>query len=170
MSISHEAAVARPVRPQILLVEDDEDLRVGLAQNLRLNGMAVHEADCGAAFHEARRNAEFDVAVFDVNLPDANGFELAASMANDRSRPGIIMLTARTSQEDRIRGYSEGADLYMTKPVLGAEFLLAVRNLANRITQQRMAAPADGAAGWRLVTPMRRLVSPDGSFLALSGR
>lgn len=170
MSMSQQAAIARPVPPQILLVEDDEDLRVGLAQNLRLNGMAVHEADCGAAFHEARRKAEFDVAVLDVNLPDANGFDLAASMANDRFRPGIIMLTARTRQEDRIRGYSEGADLYMTKPVLGAEFLLAVRNLAGRIVQQRMAAPAERVAGWRLDTPRRRLVSPDGRFLVLSGR
>lgn len=154
--------------PRILLVEDDDDLREGLAENLRLNGMRVTEADCGGAFHAARRAATFDVAILDVNLPDSNGFELAASMSGDRHRPGVIMLTARTGQEDRIRGYSEGADLYMTKPVAGAELLLAVRNLARRIGPHPAAASAGTA--WRLDMLMRRLVSPDGRPLELSGR
>jgi len=156
--------------PRILLVEDDDDLREGLAENLRLNGMSVTEADCGAAFYEARRKAAFDLAILDVNLPDANGFELAASMANDLGRPGIIMLTARTAQEDRIRGYSEGADLYMTKPVAGEELLMAVRNLARRIDGQQKPAPIESPAGWRLDIPARRLFFSDGRSIGLSGR
>lgn len=156
--------------PRILLVEDDDDLREGLAENLRLNGMAVTEADCGAAFHQARQRAGFDVAILDVNLPDSNGFDLAASLAGDGRRPGIIMLTARTGQEDRIRGYAEGADLYMTKPVAGEELLLAVRNLTRRIGAQPQAAPAGVSAAWRLDGPMRRLIAPDGGFIELSGR
>ena len=155
---------------RILLVEDDDELREGLAENLRLNGMTVTEADCGDAFHAARRKASFDVTILDVNLPDASGFDLAASMAGDRQRPGVILLTARTGQEDRIRGYSEGADLYMTKPVAGEELLLAVRNLASRIDLQRRPSTGDAAGGWRLDGVTRRLVSPQGIGLELSGR
>lgn len=156
--------------PRILLVEDDDELREGLAENLRLNGMRVTEADCGSAFHAARRGGTFDVAILDVNLPDTSGFELAASMSGDRRRPGVIMLTARTGQDDRIRGYSEGADLYMTKPVAGAELLLAVRNLARRVGPHPVAASGGAMPAWRLDMLMRRLVSPDGRPLELSGR
>ena len=165
-SITRETSLST----RILLVEDDDELREGLAENLRLNGMAVTEADCGDAFHAARRKAAFDVTILDVNLPDANGFDLAASMAGDHQRPGVILLTARTGQEDRIRGYSEGADLYMTKPVAGEELLLAVRNLASRIGLQRSPPAGNAAAGWRLDSLTRRLVSPQGAGLELSGR
>ncbi|ASW04760.1 hypothetical protein CKA34_01800 [Rhizobium sp. 11515TR] len=158
-----------PLTPRILLVEDDDELREGLAENLRLSGMSVLEADCGRAFHEARQRAVFDIAILDVNLPDASGFDLAASMAKDARRPGVIMLTARARQEDRIRGYTEGADLYMTKPVAGAELLLAVRNLSRRIHLQR-EPQSGGASGWHLDAPMRRLISADGRFIELSGR
>lgn len=151
---------------RILLVEDDDDLREGLAENLRLNGMLVTEADSGTAFHAARHSKSFDVAILDVNLPDANGFDLAASMVGDAMRPGVIMLTARTGQADRIRGYAEGADLYMTKPVAGEELLLAVRNLARRIQR---AVPA-ATTTWKLDLLLRRLVSPDGRLINLSGR
>lgn len=155
---------------RILLVEDDDELREGLAENLRLNGMEVTEADCGTAFHKAMRSAAFDVAILDVNLPDANGFELAASIAEDRQCPGVIMLTARTGQADRIRGYAGGADLYMTKPVVGEELLLAVRNLVRRMNSHKARSRTAGHGRWQLNARLYRLTAPDGRTIELSGR
>lgn len=154
----------------VLLVEDDDELREGLAENLRLNGMKVTEADCGMAFHKAMRSGNFDVAILDVNLPDANGFDLAASIAGDDRQPGVIMLTARTGQADRIRGYAEGADLYMTKPVVGEELLLAVRNLVRRMRPHHAPVSVAGEAVWRLDITVGRLLAPDGTAIGLSGR
>jgi DNA-binding response OmpR family regulator len=156
---------------RIILVEDDDELREGLAETLRLSGMAVTEAGSGMAFRTAWRTQRFDVAILDVNLPDTNGFELAKTIARDESRPGIIMLTARTGQQDRIQGYAEGADLYMTKPVVGEELLLAVRNLARRT---RHAGPQEnqktGMPAWLLDIRLNRLTAPDGRVLDLSSR
>jgi DNA-binding response OmpR family regulator len=154
----------------VLLVEDDDELREGLAENLRLNGLKVTEADCGEAFHKAMRTGTFDVAILDVNLPDTNGFDLAASIARDGRQIGVIMLTARTGQADRIRGYAEGADLYVTKPVVGEELLLAVNNLIRRIQARHVAATTGDEAAWRLDVTLCRLVAPDGTAVGLSGR
>lgn len=155
--------------PRILLVEDDQALREGVAENLRLCGMAVTEADSGYAFHAARRRESFDVAILDVNLPDANGFDLAASMAGDKGRTGVIILTARTGASDRVRGYSEGADLYMTKPFASQELLLAVRNLLRRVAPECQKKTAVSEA-WRLDLLSKQLVAPDGRSIVLSGR
>ena len=153
-------------------MEDDDELREGLAENLRLNGIEVAEADSGSSFRHALRSGPIDVAIIDVNLPDASGFELVRELAGGALRPGVIVLTARTSPQDRREGYAGGADLYMTKPVDGEELLLAVRNLARRVRHSHaQVSRADGGQpSWRLDVARKLLVSPDGVSLALSGR
>lgn len=153
--------------PRILLVEDDTELREALAENLRLNGMSVVEAASGLAFHQALPGHRFDVVILDVNLPDTNGFQLARIVHAIPRRPGIILLTARTGQHDRIQGYTEGADLYMTKPVDGRELFLAVRNLATRVQHGRGQITS---AAWQLDVVGKRLVTPEGTALALTSR
>lgn len=157
---------------RVLLVEDDRELREGLAENLRLNGVSVTEADSGVSFRNAMRSGTIDVAIIDVNLPDVSGFELARELARDERPPGIIMLTARTGHRDRRQGYSEGADLYMTKPVDGEELLLAVRNLARRVRRSQGIAGSDepDQPGWKLDVARRMLISPDNAVILLSGR
>ncbi len=83
------------------------DLRQTLAEYLRMCGIAVTEAACGLEFYKLPRKAAFDVAIIDVNLPDCTGFELAGELAPEAERMGIIMLTARTGRDNRIRGYGE---------------------------------------------------------------
>lgn len=134
----------------VLLVEDDDELREALAETLRLNGMTVSEAESGAAFRDALRAGDVEVAIIDVNLPDISGFMLARDLAAAPRRPGIIMLTL-AARHDRVRGYAEGADLYMTKPVDGEELVLAVGNMARRLrprrSHRRTARPRP-AGGW----------------------
>lgn len=152
-----------PVR--IILVEDDTELRQGLAEHLRLNNLSVTEAGSGLAFYRSFRAQAFDIAILDVNLPDTTGYELAKDISSERDM-GVIMLTARTRSEDRVRGYSDGADLYLTKPVEAEELLLAVRNLARRVRGNVQPH----ATSWQLDPQHQRLTSPDGTTIPLSGR
>lgn len=152
---------------RIILVEDDTELRQGLAEYLRWNGLLVTEAASGLAFYKILRSETFDIAILDINLPDTTGYELAKDISSDPLM-GIIMLTARTRRDDRVRGYSEGADLYLTKPVDGEELLLAVRNLARRVRSGNGAPPQ--AAAWQLDPQHQRLSAPNGTVVALSGR
>lgn len=153
---------------RIILVEDDTELRQGLAEYLRLNRLQVTEAASGLAFYKSLRSQAFDIAILDVNLPDTTGYELAKDISSEHHM-GIIMLTARTRREDRVRGYSDGADLYLTKPVDGEELLLAVRNLARRVREGGSAQPQTAAA-WKLDPQHQRLSAPNGNVVALSGR
>lgn len=125
---------------RVILVEDDHDLRRSLADYLRLRKISVKEAASGMEFYRALSQQAFDVAVMDVNLPDTSGFELVTELSAQNNM-GIIMLTARTGREDRVRGYSEGADLYMTKPVDSEELTLAINNLVKRTRKKDAETP-----------------------------
>jgi len=166
---------ASPDEPPVrtLLVEDDADLRQGLADYLRLSGVHVTEAGSGVGFYRALRGGDFDVAIVDINLPDVSGFELARDLAPERG-VGVIMLTARTGRDDRMRGYAEGADIYLTKPVDSEELLHVTRNLARRVRHARASQQeaADDARpdGWRIDAGRQQLISPDGVAIPLSGR
>lgn len=163
---------------RVLLAEDDDDLRNGLAEYLRLRFLSVTDVATGVAVHRALRASRFDVVILDVNLPDASGFDLAREIAaQPRHDMGIVLLTARAGRQDRIRGYEEGADLYLTKPVDGDELLLAIRNLARRVAsarpeeaEARMPEPPREAGTWQLDLLHQRLVSPGGATLPLTGR
>ncbi|MBE1508254.1 response regulator transcription factor [Rhizobium viscosum] len=155
----------------VILIEDDNALREGLADYLRLSGITVTEAPSGLAFYKALRGKNFDIAIVDINLPDASGYDLIRDIAEER-RMGIIALSAKTGRDDRKRGYSEGADLYLSKPVDGEELLTTVRNLARRVGSGATPAAAQGdrVQPWRLNRYRSRLVAPNGSMLDLSGR
>ncbi len=163
---------------KIILVEDDHDLRQSLADYLRLRNIHVTEAPSGIAFYKALRQERYDIAVLDVNLPDVSGFELARDLAAQPGM-GIILLTARTGRDDRVRGYAEGADLYLTKPVDTEELALAILNLGRRM-RRGSDEPAGGrgatvveapdGAGWRLDRQTQMLRSPDTRSVKLSVR
>ncbi|MGV0908149.1 response regulator transcription factor [Martelella sp. FOR1707] len=160
---------------RILLVEDDEDLRQSLAEYLKLSGYDVTEASSGLECYRALRNATFEVAIIDVNLPDCSGFELVSDLAGEAEGRGIILLTARTGRDDRVRGYQQGADLYLTKPVDGLELVLAIRNLVRRLPEPRKAGDdADVAQStnqtWRLDRLNYVLTAPDDIGIDLTGR
>ena len=121
---------------RVILVEDNDDLRRGLAEYLSLCNFVVDEAATAAAFYQSLRAHSYDVVILDVNLPDASGFDLARFMAAQRDT-GVIVLTARGARQDRVRGYETGADIYLTKPVDSEELALAAWNLGNRVRRER---------------------------------
>lgn len=117
---------------RIIIAEDDVDLREGLEECLSLQGLSV--VGVGSALELFQRLAveEFNIAIIDVGLPDQSGFDIAALLAKRRDM-GVIMLTARGTTEDRIRGFSSGADLYFVKPVDCRELAAAIENLSRRV-------------------------------------
>lgn len=155
---------------KVVLVEDDEVLRKGLAEYLRLSDIAVSEVATGIELYRALRTDRFDVAVLDVNLPDTTGFDLARDLRSDGSM-GIIMLTARTARSDRLQAYEVGADIFLSKPADGAELVLAIRNLAARVGGQQ-PTPIAGAheETWQLRSQQGRLVDPQSRFIGLTTR
>lgn len=162
---------------RVILVEDDHDLRHAIADYLRLRGFDVTDVASGLGFYKALSLEEFDISILDVNLPDVSGFDLARDVSSSRSM-GVIMMTARTGLDDRIKGYEEGADLYLTKPVDGKELALAIVNLTRRIRPHLQRKPIVAETNgfrttgpvWRLELGRHLLTSPQGRPISLSGR
>ena len=102
---------------KVLVVEDEASIREMIALNLRLAGMEAVEADSAeAALPLLEQRPGCDAAILDVMLPGMNGFSLCETIRRTDQKIGIIILSAKGQEQDKIRGLSIGADDYMTKP------------------------------------------------------
>lgn len=116
---------------RILVVEDDPTLRLVLRDNLLTDGYHVDVASDGAAAIGRARAVTPDLVVLDLTLPDVDGLELLPVLRLLGQIP-VIMLTARTRRDDKLKGLSLGADDYITKPFDPPEFLARVRAVLRR--------------------------------------
>ena len=101
---------------QVLVLEDEEDIRGFIVINLRRAGFEVLEASTGEEALEIYAGSHIDVAVLDVILPGIDGFEVCRRIRKQDPSIGIIMLTAKGQEMDKVNGLSLGADDYMVKP------------------------------------------------------
>ena len=128
---------------KILVVVDEDAIREVVALNLRLAGYEVTEAaSAEQALAVFSPSAGFDVAVLDIMLPGMNGFSLCETIRRDSASIGIIMLSAKTLETDKIKGLSIGADDYMTKPFSVSELLARVEALVRRVGRQGASSAA----------------------------
>ena len=128
---------------KIRVVEDEDAIREVVALNLRLAGYEVTEAaSAEQALAVFSPPAGFDVAVLDIMLPGMNGFSLCETIRRDSASIGIIMLSAKTLETDKIKGLSIGADDYMTKPFSVSELLARVEALVRRVGRQGASSAA----------------------------
>lgn len=122
-----------PDERRLLVIEDEDHLAAGLKLNLELEGYRV---DVAANAKEAGQRlldpAGYDAIVLDVMLPDVNGFDLCKKLREAGNFVPVIMLTARSAPEDRVRGLEVGADDYMVKPFELGELLARVRSVLRR--------------------------------------
>ncbi len=125
---------------RILIVEDDRKVARFVRQGFEEEGHAVDVAADGEEGAMLAHLNPYDVLVVDVQLPKKNGLVLASELRREGSTVPILMLTARDSTEDVVRGLDAGADDYLTKPFAFDELLARVRALARR------GAPAVAAA------------------------
>jgi two-component system response regulator MprA len=122
-----------PVRDaRVLVVDDDPDVREAVETALELEGHRVSTADDGLRALKRLGQAEFDAVVLDVLMPNLDGFEVCRRLRAAGNRTPILILTARDSEEDRIRGLDLGADDYLVKPFALGELLARVRALLRR--------------------------------------
>ena len=135
---------------KILVVEDEDSIREVIALNLRMAGYEVAEAGSAEqALALLGAQAHFDAAILDIMLPGMSGFSLCETIRRDNNALGIIMLSAKAMEADKIRGLSIGADDYMTKPFSVSELLARVEALVRRVARTA-GEEADG--GGRLVS------------------
>lgn len=117
---------------KILLVEDEENLALGLEYNLTAEGYLVKWAKDGREALKFFKENEFDLIVLDIMLPYFNGFEIAQKVRETHPQMPILILTARTQVEDRVKGLELGADDYLTKPFHLKELLLRINGMLKR--------------------------------------
>lgn len=117
---------------RILLVEDNAALAEGLATILRGTGHAVDVVQDGASAEVLAAAESFDLVILDLNLPQMDGLSVLRAMRDRQNRAAVLILTARGSAEERIRGLDLGADDYMVKPFDVGELEARVRSLLRR--------------------------------------
>jgi len=117
---------------KILLVEDEESLAVGLEFNLKAEGYNVTRVDNGRHALALTHSEVFDLIILDIMIPFVDGFEVAKDVRKRDPQIPILMLTARASIKDRLKGLETGADDYLTKPFHLEELLLRVQGMLRR--------------------------------------
>jgi len=123
---------------RLLVVEDEPDLLAGLARALRKQGYAVDTAADGEDGLYKAASTDYDAIVLDVMLPILDGWQLLARLRQSKTTP-VLMLTARDSSADRVRGLDTGADDYLVKPFDVPELLARLRALIRRSVHQARA-------------------------------
>jgi two-component system OmpR family response regulator len=118
-----------------LLVEDDDTIAEFVARGLREAGLVVDRVSDGDAGLAAARDAPYDVAIVDLMLPKRDGLSLIEELRRQKMSTPVLILSARRSVDDRVRGLQSGGDDYLTKPFAFAELLARVQALVRRATR-----------------------------------
>ena len=145
---------------RIMIVEDEAAIREFEAINLKRVGYTVVEAGSGEEALEIYDSDSegFDIALLDISMPGMDGFALCKELRKRSETLGIIMLTARTQEMDKISGLMLGADDYITKPFSPTELLARVDSLYRRVEMHtpKAPAPADDITLGEFVLNLRR--------------
>lgn len=122
---------------KVLLVEDEDNIRQFTKINLAREGFEILEAESGEKGVELAELNKPDVAVLDIMLPGIDGFEVCKILRNKFPNMIIIMLTAKTQDNDKIEGLERGADDYLTKPFNPRELILRIKSVLRRSPQKQ---------------------------------
>jgi two-component system, OmpR family, response regulator len=152
---------------RLLVVEDDERMRVLLKRAFEEDGYAVDVAEDGLAALWLGHENDYDAVVLDGMLPGLDGFEVVRRWREDQRWAPVLMLTARTGFDARIRGLDAGADDYLAKPFHFGELSARIRALVRRGAGQR---PATLRAGDLVLDPAARRVTRAGRDLELTAK
>jgi DNA-binding response OmpR family regulator len=156
------------MRQSVLVVEDEAKIRRFLRTLLERDGLEVLTTSSGAEAISLTREAHPDLVLLDLRLPDVPGEEVAREVRGYTSVP-IVMLTAKASEEHRIRGLELGADDYVTKPFSPRELVLRIRAILRRASGDAAATgPASFGGGELLLDEDRREATVRGEVAELT--
>ena len=155
---------------KILVLEDESNIRSFVVINLRRSGYEPIEAENGTmALEKLKVNPDICLALLDVMLPDIDGFEVCRRIRASGSKMGIIMLTAKSQEIDKVTGLMTGADDYVTKPFSPAELTARVDALVRRLdVGDEEKTPPELVSGPFLLNTRNRTLEKDGQRLKLT--
>ena len=152
---------------RVLLVEDDANLGDGLRAALRLEGYAVDWAKDGEEADLALETESYDMVVLDLGLPKLSGLEVLDNLRRRGSDVPVLILTARDTSEDRVKGLDQGADDYMVKPFDTEELCARIRSILRRAHGRAIPKLSRGGLEMDVAG---RAVKLDGQAVELSGK
>lgn len=126
------------MKTKVLLVEDEESIRKFVKINLEREGYIIFEAGSGEKGIEVARRERPDIVVLDIMLPGIDGFEVCKTLRGEFPSLGIIMLTAKAEDYDKIMGLQYGTDDYLTKPFNPTELTLRIKSIERRLEPEEV--------------------------------
>jgi DNA-binding response OmpR family regulator len=154
---------------KVLILEDEVNIRSFVVINLRRAGYDAIEAGTGMeALEKLKENPDVGVAILDIMLPDIDGFEVCRNIRATNKVIGIIMLTARTQEMDKVTGLMTGADDYVTKPFSPAELTARIDALYRRIGGEVNSDSEVLSQGPFVLNTRNRTLEKDGARIKLT--
>lgn len=154
---------------KVLILEDETNIRSFVVINLQRAGYEAIEAGTGEeALAILRKNPDVGVAILDINLPDTTGFEVCRTIRATNKSIGIIMLTARTQEMDKVTGLMTGADDYVTKPFSPAELTARIDALFRRIGGESTVPKEEIVIGPFVLNTRNRTLDKNGKQIKLT--
>ncbi len=141
----------------ILVVEDEEGIRIGICDVLAYKGYRPMGVESGEEGLEKALSGEFDLIMLDIMLPGIDGFEVCRRVREQAPDQAVLMLTAKGAEEDVLEGFSSGADDYVTKPFSVAELMARVEAVLRRAGSKADGTSKDFSfADWQIIPELRQ--------------
>ena len=154
---------------KVLILEDEVSIRSFVVINLNRAGYEVIEAGTGMeALEKLKEHPDVGVAILDIMLPDIDGFEVCRNIRATDKKIGIIMLTARSQEMDKVTGLMTGADDYMTKPFSPAELTARIDALYRRIGSDTQSDSVELTQGPFVLNTRNRTLDKEGKRIKLT--
>ncbi len=153
---------------RVLVVEDDSKIASFVVNGLKQNGFAADHASDGENALALARAVTYDAAVLDVMLPKLDGLSLLRQLREEKILTPVLILSAKASVDDRVKGLQAGGDDYLTKPFAFSELLARVQALIRRASHT--AEPAKLSAGGLTMNLLTREIIRDGQKIELQSR
>jgi len=163
----HDMSAAPPAL-RVAIVEDEERFREAvLVPGLCDFGFDVLGVGSAGELYKSMLSRQFDIIVLDIGLPDDSGLNIVRHIRQLNTKIGLIMLTASIERQDQIQALSEGADMYLPKPIDVDVLAVTLRSLARRLSATSEAPPV-APGEWHLDPTGWCLVAPNGTIFALT--
>ncbi|MFI3313913.1 MAG: response regulator transcription factor [Eubacteriales bacterium] len=154
---------------KVLILEDEVSIRSFVVINLKRAGYEAIEAGTGMeALEKLKENPDIGVAILDIMLPDIDGFEVCRNIRATNKQIGVIMLTARTQEMDKVTGLMTGADDYVTKPFSPAELTARIDALYRRLGSDSIVDVSERQQGPFLLNTRNRTLDKNGERIKLT--
>lgn len=157
-----------PEKIAVLIVEDDENLALALTDNLEQEDYHVVRASTGEKANLYIQDKKFDVIVLDVMLPDTDGYKLCQKWRKQGCDSMIIMLTARSLEDDIVKGFDAGVDDYVVKPYRIQEFLRRIKALLRRSGRESANGNEQQLPGFNIDQDARSITNDKGEEISLT--